>query len=113
MGLLDTLKAKAGVMKGKAGGFVQQHEEQIGRGLDKAAKTVDSRTKGKYRDRIETGAGKAKGALGRFSHQNAEDGTGTTGPGGRTGPGSQTGTAPDPGTGPETGSGPGGSPSGT
>lgn len=68
MSVLENLKAKAGVMKDKAAGFTRQHEEKIERGLDKAVKTVDAKTKGKYRDRLETGAGKAKGALGRFSH---------------------------------------------
>lgn len=105
MGLLDTLKARAGVMKGKAGDFVHQHEDQIGRGLDKAAKTVDSRTKGKYRDRLQTGTGKAKEALGRFSQKDT-GGPGTTGPGDRTAPGPETGADPGtPGTGPETGTG--------
>ncbi|KAK1182588.1 antitoxin [Streptomyces sp. NPDC059679] len=68
MSVLDNLKAKAGVMKDKAVGFTQQHEEKIERGLDKAVKTVDSKTKGKYRNKLETGADKAKNALGRFSH---------------------------------------------
>ncbi|WFB07058.1 antitoxin [Streptomyces sp. LX-29] len=84
MGLLNTLKAKAGVMKGKAGDFMQQHEPQIERGLDKAAKAVDSKTKGKYSGKIETGTDKAKGALGRLSHKD-------------------TGTGEDAGAGPGTG----------
>ncbi|MFD7502814.1 antitoxin [Streptomyces sp. NPDC001700] len=74
MGLLDNLKAKAGVMKDRAGSFAQQHEAKIERGLDKAAKTVDTRTKGKYSARIETGTGKAKGALNRLSHRNEDRG---------------------------------------
>ncbi|MGR3934984.1 antitoxin [Streptomyces sp. BRA346] len=72
MGLLDNLKAKAGVMKDRAGNFAQQHEARIERGLDKAAKTVDTRTKGKYSAKIETGTGKAKDALNRFSHRNED-----------------------------------------
>ncbi|AGP54588.1 MULTISPECIES: antitoxin [Streptomyces] len=67
MGLMDNLKAKAGQMKGKAGSFAQQHEARIGRGLEKAAKSVDTRTKGKYSAKIETGTGKAKDALNRLS----------------------------------------------
>ncbi|MEU0841079.1 antitoxin [Streptomyces sp. NPDC005962] len=70
MGLMDNLKAKAGVMKDRAGSFAQQHEAKIGRGLDKAAKKVDTGTKGKYSAKIETGTGKAKDALNRFSHRN-------------------------------------------
>ncbi|MEU5268221.1 antitoxin [Streptomyces hygroscopicus] len=68
MGLMDNLKAKAGQMKGRAGSFAQQHEAKIERGLEKAAKTVDTRTKGKYTAKIETGTGKAKDALTRLSH---------------------------------------------
>ncbi|MER7791910.1 antitoxin [Streptomyces sp. NPDC097640] len=68
MSVLDNLKAKAGVVKDKAAGFTRQHEEKIERGLDKAVKTVDTKTKGKYRDKLENSADKAKGALGRFSH---------------------------------------------
>ncbi|KUJ68591.1 hypothetical protein ACZ90_17040 [Streptomyces albus subsp. albus] len=92
MGLLDTLKAKAGHLKDKAGDFVHQHEDQIGRGLDKAAGKVDSTTKGKYSDRIESGTGKAKHAIGRLSHKD-------TG-----GSGTEPGTGPD--TGPEHAPGP-------
>ncbi|GHJ31839.1 MULTISPECIES: antitoxin [Streptomyces] len=68
MGLMDNLKAKAGQMKGRAGSFAQQHEAKIERGLEKAAKTVDTRTKGKYTAKIETGTGKAKDALTRLSN---------------------------------------------
>ncbi|MBH5337342.1 antitoxin [Streptomyces pactum] len=103
MGLLDTLRARAGAAKSKAGDFVQQHEDQIQRGLDKAARTVDSRTKGKYRGRIETGTGKAKETLGRFARKEAA-GPGTTPPGDRSAPGPESGT----GTGPQDGAGPAG-----
>ncbi|MDP9613986.1 hypothetical protein JOF35_006324 [Streptomyces demainii] len=65
---MDNLKAKAGQMKGRAGSFAQQHEAKIERGLEKAAKTVDTRTKGKYTAKIETGTGKAKDALTRLSN---------------------------------------------
>lgn len=72
MGLMDNLKAKAGAMKDRAGSFAQQHEAKFERGLDKAAKTVDTRTKGKYSAKIETGTGKAKNAFNRFSHPNED-----------------------------------------
>ncbi|WKX72967.1 antitoxin [Streptomyces sp. XD-27] len=93
MGLLDTLKAKADRVKGKAGDFVHQHEDKIERGLDKAAKTVDTKTKGKYSDRIGTGTGKAKEALGRIAHKD----TGAPGAGASdTGtPGTPPGAAPE------------------
>ncbi|WP_432014421.1 antitoxin [Streptomyces cucumeris] len=88
MGLMDNLKAKAGAMKGKAGSFAQQHEEKIERGLEKAAKTVDSKTKGKYTGKIETGTGKAKDALNRLSrmdeHEHKEKGRSDDQGGGKT-----------------------------
>ncbi|CAL9401180.1 hypothetical protein SUDANB6_01458 [Streptomyces sp. enrichment culture] len=65
MGLLD--KAK-----GKVADLAQQHEDRIQHGLDKAAKAVDERTKGRYSDRIRTGTGKARGAVDRLAHR---DGT--------------------------------------
>ncbi|MFH8453362.1 antitoxin [Streptomyces fungicidicus] len=69
MGLLDNLKAKIGPAKGKVSDLAQQHEEKIHHGLDKAARTVDQRTKGKYSDRIQSGTGKAKGAVDRLAHK--------------------------------------------
>ncbi|MFI8090488.1 antitoxin [Streptomyces sp. NPDC086080] len=77
MGLLDNLKAKIGPAKDKVSGLAQQHEGKIQHGLDKAAQTVDKRTKGKYSDRIQSGTGKAKGAVDRFTHKNDPGGPGT------------------------------------
>jgi hypothetical protein len=88
MGLMDNLKAKAGVMKNKAGSFAQQHEARIERGLEKAAKTVDTKTKGKYRGKIENGTGKAKDALNRLSHRDEPKRPGKGGEG--TSPGGDT-----------------------
>ncbi|MGW7100871.1 antitoxin [Streptomyces sp. NPDC054838] len=78
MGLLDSLKAKLAPAKDKVGDLAQQHEGKIGDGLDKMAKVVDSKTKGKYSDQITSGASKAKGALGKIAHKD--------GPGGPTPP---------------------------
>lgn len=77
MGLLDNLKARLGPAKGKVSDLAQQHEDKIDRGLDKMARTVDEKTKGKYSDRIQTGTGKAKGAVDRLAHK--DEGTGTGG----------------------------------
>lgn len=77
MGFLDNMKAKLGPAKDKVSDLAQQHEGRIGQGLDKAARTVDDKTKGKYSDKIETGTGKAKHALGRIAHK---DGGGTAPP---------------------------------
>ncbi|MER7053159.1 antitoxin [Streptomyces sp. NPDC000351] len=97
MGLLDNLKARLGPAKGKVSDLAQQHEDKIDRGLDKVARTVDERTKGKYSDRIQTGTGKAKGAVDRLAHKDAGgvDGGGGT-PGGTPGntPGSTPGGTP-------------------
>ncbi|MBD9733965.1 antitoxin [Streptomyces sp. NPDC012461] len=78
MGLLDNLKAKLGPAKGKVSDLAQQHGDKIQSGLDKAAKTVDQRTKGKYSDRIQTGTGKAKDAVDRLAHKD-EPGSGAGG----------------------------------
>ncbi|MFC5804692.1 antitoxin [Streptomyces formicae] len=78
MGILETLKTKLAPAKDKVSDLAHQHEDKIekfGHGLDKAARKVDERTKGKYSDKIESGTGKAKDALGRLTHK--DEGTGT------------------------------------
>ncbi|MDX3450766.1 antitoxin [Streptomyces sp. ME02-8801-2C] len=69
MGLLDNLKAKLTPAKEKVSDLAQQHGDKIERGIDKAAKTVDEKTKGKYSDKIHTGTDKAKGAVERMAHK--------------------------------------------
>ncbi|MGW3497735.1 antitoxin [Streptomyces sp. NPDC001020] len=68
MGLLDNLKAKLGPAREKVTDFAQQHEEKVGHGIDKAAKMVDEKTKGKYSDKIHVGTDKAKHAVERIAH---------------------------------------------
>ncbi|WP_328536306.1 antitoxin [Streptomyces sp. NBC_00344] len=80
MGLMDNLKARLAPAKDKVSDLALQHGEKIGQGLDKAARTVDSRTNGKYSDRIESGTGKAKDALDRLSHKDDGGGDGDTTP---------------------------------
>jgi hypothetical protein len=81
MGLLHSLKARLSPAKDKVSGLAQQHGGKISHGLDKAAKVVDEKTKGKYSDRIQTGTGKAKGAMDRLAHKgDAGRGTGTVPP---------------------------------
>ncbi|MFJ6081641.1 antitoxin [Streptomyces sp. NPDC092369] len=84
MGLLDNLKAKLSPAKDKVSGLAQQHGGKISTGIDKAAKVVDEKTKGKYSDRIQTGTGKAKGAVDRLAHN--DDPTGMPPTGGTTPP---------------------------
>ncbi|MER5746903.1 antitoxin [Streptomyces sp. NPDC059913] len=74
MGFLDNLKAKLGPAKEKVGELAQQHGGKIDQGLEKAARTVDEKTKGKYSDKIESGTQKAKDAVERLAHKN-EGGT--------------------------------------
>lgn len=69
MGLLDNLKAKLAPAKDKVSDLAQQHGDKIQSGIDKAAKAVDERTKGKYTDKIQTGTGKAKDAMDRLAHK--------------------------------------------
>ncbi|MFC9914865.1 antitoxin [Streptomyces sp. NPDC059862] len=73
MGLLDNLKAKLTPAKDKVSDLAQKHEDKIQHGIDKAAKVVDERTKGKYSDRIHTGTDKAKGAMDRLAHKDRTD----------------------------------------
>ncbi|OKK04904.1 MULTISPECIES: antitoxin [unclassified Streptomyces] len=79
MGFLDSLKAKLAPAKEKVSDLAQQHEGKIDQGLEKAARMVDQKTKGKYSDKIESGTGKAKDALGRIAHKD-DGGTSTTPP---------------------------------
>ncbi|MEV5884936.1 antitoxin [Streptomyces sp. NPDC052020] len=82
MGLLDHVKARLGPAKGKVTDLAQQHGDKIQHGLDRAAKAVDEKTKGKYGDRIRTGTDKAKGAMDRLAHKDgtaADTGGGTPG----------------------------------
>ena len=74
MGLMDNLKAKLAPAKDKVSDFAQRHEDKVHHGLDKAAKVVDERTKGKYSDKIESGTRKAKDAVERLTHKD-EGGT--------------------------------------
>jgi hypothetical protein len=80
MGLMDNLKAKLAPAKDKVSDFAQRHEDKVQHGLDKAAKVVDERTKGKYSDKIHTGTDKAKGAVDRLAHKGDDTATGTSTP---------------------------------
>ncbi|MFF0117237.1 antitoxin [Streptomyces prasinus] len=84
MGLLDNMKARLGPAKEKVSDLAQQHGGKIQHGLDKAAKTADARTKGKYSDKIQKGTGRAKNAMDRLAHKNdpGPDTGGTTPPAG-------------------------------
>ncbi|MEU0116620.1 antitoxin [Streptomyces bobili] len=78
MGLLNNLKAKLSPAKDKVSGLAQQHGDKIQHGIDKAAHVVDERTKGKYSNKIESGTGKAKGAVDRLAHKDKPGAAGDT-----------------------------------
>ncbi|GGT43880.1 antitoxin [Streptomyces purpureus] len=82
MGLLDSFKAKLAPAKDKVSDLAQHHAPKIDHGLEKAAKLVDEKTKGKYHDKIHSGTGKAKEALDRIAHKDSggHKGDGTTPP---------------------------------
>ncbi|MGW4822202.1 antitoxin [Streptomyces sp. NPDC004227] len=52
-------------MLDKLRGLLKGHEEQAGKGIDKAGDYVDERTQGKYRSQVDTGQDKLKEQLGR------------------------------------------------
>ncbi|APE24330.1 antitoxin [Streptomyces venezuelae] len=97
MGLLDSLKAKLAPAKDKVADLAQQHGDKIDHGIDKAARLVDEKTKGKYSDKIHSGTDKAKDALDRIGHK--DDGTPGTGTPGSGTPGTGTPGTGAPGTG--------------
>ncbi|MFJ4440299.1 antitoxin [Streptomyces sp. NPDC088923] len=74
MGFIDNMRARLSPAKDKVADLAQQHGDKIGDGLDKAAKTVDERTKGKYSDRIQSGTDKAKDAVERMGKKDGEAG---------------------------------------
>ena len=75
MGLMDSVKAKLAAAEDKVSDLARQHGGKVQHGIDKAAKVVDERTKGKYSDKINAGTGKAKGAMDRLAHK---EGPGTS-----------------------------------
>ncbi|CCA58750.1 MULTISPECIES: antitoxin [Streptomyces] len=83
MGLLDSLKAKLAPAKDKVADLAQQHGDKIDHGIDKAARLVDEKTKGKYSDKIHSGTDKAKDCCwtGSVTRTTALPGTGTPGSG--------------------------------
>ncbi len=74
MGFLDDVKKQAEELKDRATEFVGQHGEKITEGLDRVAGKLDSGTQGKYSDKIQSGAAKAKEAVHRFGDNNGNGG---------------------------------------
>ena len=61
-------------VKSKAQAAVDQHGDKISSGLDKAAKAVDDKTKGKYSDKIDSVQAKAHDVVGRIAADKGEGG---------------------------------------
>ncbi len=61
MGFLDKLKGKGG-LKDKAVDLAKQHDDKLDKGIDKASDLADKATKGKYTEKIDNAAEKAKDA---------------------------------------------------
>lgn len=68
MGFLN--KDLLGKAKSQLTKAVNQHGDKIGRGVDKAASTLDARTGGKHHDRIAKGRTQAKDALDKLDGKN-------------------------------------------
>lgn len=63
MGFLDKIKGRSGDLekiKARATQLAQEHGDKIDQGIDKAAGLADKATKGKYSDKIDQAAVKAK-----------------------------------------------------
>ncbi len=69
MGFLDDVKKQAEELKDRASDFVGQHGDKIAEGIDKVAGKLDSGTQGKYSEKIQQSAAKAKDAAQRFGEQ--------------------------------------------
>jgi uncharacterized protein YjbJ (UPF0337 family) len=77
--LASKLEAKADQLAGKAQNAAADRKPQMSGAIDKAAKTADERTKGKYHDKIAKTADKAHGYVDRLEHR--DDRGGSKGPG--------------------------------
>jgi hypothetical protein len=62
MSLMDTIKEKLGMSKDKASDAMRQHGDKVEQGIDKAGRTIDSKTGGKHSDQVGKGTAKAKDA---------------------------------------------------
>lgn len=80
MGLLENAKARLGPAKEKMSHVAREQGGKVRHGIDKAARAVDERTKGKYSDKIHAGTDKAKHAVDRLAHKGGHGhGPGTPG----------------------------------
>lgn len=68
-------------VKKQATDVVHKHGDKIQHGLDKAARTADEKTHGKYSEKIQKGVSKAKEGLDKLDDKGGPDSSGpdTTG----------------------------------
>lgn len=67
MGFLDKFKQQGADLKDKAAGLAASHSDKIGGGIDKAAGLASKATQGKYDDKIDSAAIKAKEAADKLA----------------------------------------------
>ena len=67
MGFLDNLKKKAPELKEKAADLAASKNSQIDQGIQKAAGMASKATKGKYDDKIDSAADKAKDGVDKLA----------------------------------------------
>ena len=72
--LAAKLEAKADEIAGKAQNAAAGRKDQMSGAIDKAAKTADDKTKGKYHEKIAKTAGKAQGYVERLERRDEGDG---------------------------------------
>jgi len=77
--LAAKLEAKADELAGKAQNAAADRKDQMSGAIDKAAKTADEKTKGKYKDKIAKTADKAQGYVERLERR--DEGGGSKGGG--------------------------------
>lgn len=70
MGFMDKIKGSSEGLKSKAAEAVDKHGDKIAGGIDKAADFVGKKSGGKYGDKADTVAAKAKDALQKFDGKN-------------------------------------------
>jgi hypothetical protein len=66
MGFMDSIKEKFG-NKSKARDMARQHGDKADEGIERAGRTADEKTGGKYDDQIQKGTEKGKDAMGRHT----------------------------------------------
>lgn len=75
MGFLDKFKGRSSEIRNKAADLVEQHGDKIDRGLSKAGGAASKATKGKYDDKIDTVAQRAREGVKKLGDDQPGGGT--------------------------------------